>query len=161
MPQEPHLLAADVADNIRLGRPEATDADVKEAARRAGADHFIEQLPQGWDTPIGVRGARLSGGEAQRLALARAFLKDAPFLILDEPGAGLDPSSVEALERAMSQLLQGRTALIIAHRLSTVRRADRVVVLEKGRVIQTGTFDELQSSEGLFFTMVQSFGGGR
>ncbi len=158
VPQEPHLLAAGVADNIRLARPDATDADVKEAARRAGADHFIEQLPQGWNTPIGFRGARLSGGEAQRLALARAFLKDAPFLILDEPGAGLDPESLEALERAMRQLLQGRTALIIAHRLSTVRRADRVVVLEKGRVIQTGTFAELRSSEGLFSKMVRSLG---
>lgn len=159
VPQEPHLLAADVADNIRLGRPDATDTDVKEAAKRAGALYFIEQLPQGWNTPIGVRGARLSGGEAQRLALARAFLTDAPFLILDEPGAGLDPESVEALEHSMSQLLQGRTALIIAHRLSTVRRADHVVVLDQGRVIQTGTFAELRSSEGLFSTMVRSLGG--
>ncbi len=159
VPQEPHLLAAGVADNIRLARPDASDTDVKEAARRAGADYFIEHLPQGWDTPIGVRGARLSGGEAQRLALARAFLKDAPFLILDEPGAGLDPESIEALEQAMSQLLQGRTALIIAHRLSTIRRVDRVVVLERGRVIQAGSFSELRSSEGLFSTMLQSFGG--
>jgi len=159
VPQEPHLLAADVADNIRLGRPDASDADVKEAARLAGADHFIEKLPQGWHTPIGVRGARLSGGEAQQLALARAFLKDAPFLILDEPAAGLDPKSIEALEHAMSQLLEGRTALIIAHRLSTIRHADRIVILEQGRVLQTGTFAELRSREGLFSTMVQSFGG--
>ena len=159
VPQEPRLLAAGVADNIRLARPDATDTEVKEAARRAGADQFIEQLPQGWDTPIGMRGARLSGGEAQRLALARAFLKDAPFLILDEPGAGLDPSSLEVLEQAMSQLLKGRTALIIAHRLSTVRSADRVVVLDKGRVIQAGRFSDLRSSDGLFSEMARSLGG--
>ncbi|MEN8164195.1 MAG: thiol reductant ABC exporter subunit CydD [Acidobacteriota bacterium] len=159
VPQEPHLLAADVIENIRLGKPNASDTDVKEAARLAEADRFIERLPRGWRTPIGFRGARLSGGEAQRLALARAFLKDAPILILDEPGAGLDPERLKALERTTNQLTDGRTTLIIAHRLSTIRRADRIVVLDRGRVVETGTFSDLRSSGGLFSAMVRSLGG--
>ena len=159
VPQEPHLLAADITDNIRLGKPDASDTDVKEAARLAGADRFIECLPRGWHTRIGFRGARLSGGEAQRLALARAFLKDAPILILDEPGAGLDPESLEALERTTQQLIDGRTTLIIAHRLSTARSADRVVVLDHGRITESGAFDDLSRSGGLFSAMLHSFGG--
>lgn len=159
VPQHPHLLAANVTDNISLGNPNATAAEIKEAARLAGADRFINRLPQGWETPIGFRGARLSGGESQRLALARAFLKDAPILILDEPGAGLDPESLDEMEAATAQLAAGRTTLIIAHRLSTVRRADRVIVLDRGRIVESGTFDVLQSSGGLFSTMIKSFGG--
>ena len=159
VPQEPHLLSANISDNIRMARPDASDAEVKQAAHQAGAIDFIERLPQGWLTPIGVRGARLSGGEAQRLALARAFLKDAPFLILDEPGAGLDPESLEILGRAITQLIQGRTTLIIAHRLSTVRNADRVVVLDQGRVIETGAFADLRTAGGHFAAMIQNLGG--
>lgn len=159
VPQKPHLLATNVADNIRLGRPDASNDEVKEAARCAGADQFIARLPQGWDTPVGYRGARLSGGEAQRLALARAFLKDAPILILDEPGAGLDPESLEAMERTTAQLIEGRTTLVIAHRLSTVKRADRVIVLDNGRIIENGTFADLRSSIGLFSAMARSQGG--
>lgn len=159
VPQEPHLLAANVTDNILLGRSNASHDEIEEAARCAGADDFIARLPQGWDTPIGFRGARLSGGEAQRLALARAFLKDAPILILDEPGAGLDPESLEAMEKTTANLIEGRTTLIIAHRLSTVKRADRVIVLDHGHIIESGKYADLRSSGGLFSAMARSQGG--
>lgn len=158
VPQKPHLLAADIMENIRLGRPNASDEEVREAARCTGADHFIAHLPEGWNTPVGFRGARLSGGERQRIALARAFLKGAPILILDEPGAGLDPESLQALESITSQLLEGRTALVIAHRISSIKNADRVIVLDHGRIIENGPPGDLHSIENLFATAVPSQG---
>ncbi len=156
VPQEPHLLSTTVTGAIRTGRPEATDAEVRTAARNAGADQFIERLPGRWNATIGVQGARLSGGEVRRLALARAFLRDAPILILDEPGTGLDPESLETVERATRDLARGRMVLIIAHRLSTVRRADRIVVLDRGTVVETGEFDRLRGAGGLFASMLCS-----
>ncbi|GAA2347024.1 thiol reductant ABC exporter subunit CydD [Streptomyces kunmingensis] len=134
VPQRPHLFAASVADNIRLGRPDASEAEVRQAARDAFADHFIEALPQGYDTPLGDKGAGLSAGQRQRVAIARAFLKDSPVLLLDEPTAHLDPDSEDAVTRATVRLMRGRTAIVVAHRTSLLPYADRIVTLRTGRV---------------------------
>ena len=154
VPQNPYLFHATVAENILLARAEAGPDEVAWAARQAHAQAFIESLPQGYDTVIGERGARLSGGEAQRLALARAFLKDAPLLILDEATANLDPEIEELVQEAMTRLLVGRTALIIAHRLSTVHRADRILVMSEGRIQEEGSHTELMQEEGLYRKLV-------
>ncbi|HEY4387930.1 MAG TPA: thiol reductant ABC exporter subunit CydD, partial [Ktedonobacteraceae bacterium] len=150
VPQHPYLLNATVADNIRLGCPEATSAQVQEAARQAHADIFIEALPRGYDTVIGERGARLSGGEAQRLSLARAFLKNAPLLILDEATSYLDTEHEALVLEAMAHLVQGRTVLMIAHRLSTVYQADQIVVIDRGHIIETGTHHTLSQQSGMY-----------
>lgn len=134
VPQRPHLFARSVADNIRLGAPEATQDEVEHAARLAAADSFIEQLPQGYETELGERGVGLSAGQRQRIALARAFLRDAPVLILDEPTAGLDASSEAAVIDATRRLMAGRTVLVVAHRPAMVADADRVVRLDSGRI---------------------------
>ncbi|UFQ14112.1 MULTISPECIES: thiol reductant ABC exporter subunit CydD [Streptomyces] len=132
VPQRPHLFAASVADNIRLGRPDASDAEVREAARAAAADVFVERLPQAYETVLGEHGAGLSAGQRQRVALARAFLKDAPVLLLDEPTAHLDPESEAAVTRATVALMRGRTSLVVAHRTSLLPYADRVVTVRAG-----------------------------
>ena len=134
VPQRPHLFAASVADNIRLGRPDASEAEVRQAARDAHADTFIEALPRGYDTPLGEHGAGLSAGQRQRIAIARAFLKDAPVLLLDEPTAHLDPDSEAAVTHATVRLMRGRTAIVVAHRTSLLPYADRIVTLKGGRV---------------------------
>jgi ABC-type multidrug transport system fused ATPase/permease subunit len=141
--QEPLLFGTSVRENIAYGRPSASDAEIIAAARAAGAHDFVEALPDGYATPIGERGVRLSGGERQRIAIARAFLKDAPVLILDEPTSALDAASEAALLEALERLMQGRTTLIIAHRLSTIRRADRIVVLHEGGVAGVGSHERL------------------
>jgi ATP-binding cassette subfamily C protein CydD len=138
VPQRPHLFYGTVLENLRLGRPDATREEIEEAARQAEALAFIEELPLRFDTPVGEGGLRLSGGEAQRLALARAFLKDAPFLVLDEPTAQLDPETEDRLARALRRLCAGRTVLLIAHRRRTVAEADRAVRLHAGRVVEQG-----------------------
>ncbi|MFH8293764.1 thiol reductant ABC exporter subunit CydD [Streptomyces sp. NPDC018059] len=132
VPQRPHLFAASVADNIRLGRPDASDAEVREAARAASADLFVEALPRAYDTVLGEHGAGLSAGQRQRVALARAFLKDAPVLLLDEPTAHLDPESEAAVTRATVRLMRGRTSLVVAHRTSLLPHADRIVTVRAG-----------------------------
>lgn len=157
VPQQPYLFQASVADNIRLGRPEAGLAEVIEAARQAHADDFIRHLPQGYDTPIGERGARLSGGQAQRLALARAFLKDAPVLILDEATANLDPDTETRLQEAMRRLMLGRTVLLIAHHLSTVYDADNIIVLAGGRMVETGSHAALLGQDGLYRRLLAAY----
>jgi len=157
VPQRPYLFNATILDNIRLGRPGATPDEVAYAARQAGADGFIRALPDGYATVIGERGARLSGGQGQRIALARAFLRDAPLLILDEPTAHLDAESEALVEAAIGQLLRGRTALIIAHRLHTVARADRIVVLDEGRVAESGTHDGLRAAGGLYSRLLAAY----
>ncbi|MCX5367391.1 thiol reductant ABC exporter subunit CydD [Streptomyces sp. NBC_00124] len=134
VPQRPHLFAASVADNIRLGRPGASEAEVRQAARDAHADEFIQALPRGYDTPLGEHGAGLSAGQRQRIAIARAFLKDAPVLLLDEPTAHLDPDSEAAVTHATVRLMRGRTAIVVAHRTSLLPYADRIVTLTAGRV---------------------------
>ncbi len=158
LPQRPQLFPGSVADNIRLGRPGAGMPAVREAATRAQAVGFIEALPQTWDTRVGETGHGLSGGQVQRIALARAFLKDAPLVILDEPTANLDPDSEARVHAALRALAAGRTLVMIAHRLRTVRDADRIVVLDSGRVVQTGTHAELLRSAPLYRRMVNAYG---
>lgn len=148
--QSPHLFHGSIADNIRLGNPHAGMDDVFTAARRAEIHDEITAFPGGYDTAVGERGARLSGGQAQRIALARAFLRDAPLVILDEPTAHLDVHTERRVQAAIAGLLKGRTAVIIAHRLATVRAVDRIVVLDGGRIVQMGHHAELMRRPGLY-----------
>ncbi|HEX9989334.1 MAG TPA: ABC transporter ATP-binding protein [Chloroflexia bacterium] len=148
--QEPLLLPITVAENIAYGRPDATMEEIEAAARAANAHNFIMKLPDGYDTILGERGGTLSGGERQRLSIARALLKDAPVLILDEPTSALDAETEGLLMEALKRLMQGRTTFIIAHRLSTIRNADRIVVMQRGRVAEAGTHEELMRSGGIY-----------
>jgi thiol reductant ABC exporter CydD subunit len=160
VPQIPHLFHGSLADNLRLARPEASDEALIAAARAAHAHEFIQQLPQGYDTPIGEEGARLSGGQRQRLAIARAFLKDAPFLILDEATSHLDSASEAAIREALQNLTRGRTVLIIAHRLALAYTADRIAVLDGGRVIESGDPRQLLGQQGPYQQLVAIYEGG-
>lgn len=153
--QEPMLFQASVRENIRYGRLGATDEMIEEAARAAGADAFIRGLPQGYDTPVGPRGARLSGGQRQRLSLARALLADAPIFILDEATAALDAVTEADVLRTVRERLVDRTVIIVAHRLSTVRNADRIAVLDGGCVAELGTHEELLALRGRYFQMYE------
>ena len=154
--QDVFLFHGSVLDNIIFGRPEASRKDVERAAEAANADGFIRELPDGYDTLVGERGIRLSGGEKQRLSLARALLKDAPILIFDEATSAVDTSTELLIQEAVARLLQNRTTLIIAHRLSTVRNADHLLVLENGRLVETGTHDELLSRGGAYARMIEA-----
>jgi subfamily B ATP-binding cassette protein MsbA len=148
VPQEPVLFSGTVRENIAYARPDASEADILQAAQAAHALEFIERLPAGWETRVGERGVKLSGGQRQRVAIARVFLKDPAVVVLDEATSSLDSESERYVEEALEELLQGRTTLIIAHRLSTVRRADRVVVLDDGLIVETGSHAELVAREG-------------
>jgi ATP-binding cassette subfamily B protein len=150
VPQEPLIFGASAAENIRYGRPGATDGEVGRAAQAAAADGFIAALPQGYDTPLGARGVTLSGGQRQRIAIARAILKDAPVLLLDEATSALDAESEQAVQQALERLARGRTTLVVAHRLATVRRADRILVMEGGRIVAAGTHEALVREGGLY-----------
>jgi subfamily B ATP-binding cassette protein MsbA len=155
VPQEPALFSGTIRENIAYARPDEvgpppTEAEIVAAARGAHAMEFIERLPLGFDTPVGERGVKLSGGQRQRLAIARVFLKDPAIVVLDEATSSLDTESERAIEAAMEDLLRGRSTLIIAHRLSTVRRADRVVVLDRGRIVEEGTHEQLLDRAGLY-----------
>lgn len=151
--QESLLFSDTIEENIRYGRPEATYEEVKEAARCANAHDFIMNLPRKYRTKLGERGAKLSGGERQRICMARAFLKDAPILVLDEPTSSIDSRTEAVILEALGRLMQGRTTFTIAHRLSTVRDADRILVLEDGRIAERGTHDELAVAGGLYQTL--------
>ena len=157
VPQRPHLFHGTVLENIRVARPDADRKEIEHAAGLAGAAGFIQALPHGYETGIGERGARVSGGEAQRIAIARAFLKDAPLLFLDEPTSSLDPESERLIREAMERLTRDRTTLIVAHRLNTVRGADCIHVLDGGRVVESGTHAGLISNGGAYSKLVGAF----
>jgi len=148
--QEPLLFSMTIKDNIRYGRLDATDNEIIAAARAANAHDFITKLPQGYDTPLGERGSRLSGGERQRVCVARAFLRDSPILILDEPTSSIDSKTEAVILDSLDRLMEGRTTFMIAHRLSTIRRADWILVMDQGRVVEQGPHDELLASNGLY-----------
>jgi ABC-type multidrug transport system fused ATPase/permease subunit len=154
--QESFLFNGSVRDNLRLGRPGATDAEMLEAAQAANARDFIERLPDGLSTVVGERGVKLSVGEKQRVSIARALLKDPPILILDEATASVDTQTERAIQTALDRLMRGRTSFVIAHRLSTVRRADQILVMDHGRIVERGRHEELLATGGLYAQLCSS-----
>jgi ATP-binding cassette subfamily B protein len=150
VPQDPVIFATSARENIRFGRLDATDAEVEAAARAAAAHDFLTALPQGYDSYLGERGVMLSGGQKQRVAIARAILRDAPILLLDEATSALDAESERLVQAAVDKLAEGRTTLVVAHRLATVKLADRIVVYEAGQIVAQGTHDELVAEDGLY-----------
>jgi ATP-binding cassette subfamily B protein len=160
VPQEPAMFHRTIAENIRIGRPQATDAEVRRAAELAHAAEFIEALPAGYGTLVGERGIKLSGGQRQRVAIARALLKNAPILVLDEATSALDSESENHIQQALWALMQDRTAIVIAHRLSTVRRMDRLVVLDGGQIVEHGCHDQLLTARGYYAALWHHQSGG-
>ena len=160
VPQDPAMFHRSILDNIRIGRPEATEAEVYEAARLAHAAEFIEALPNGYQTLVGERGVKLSGGQRQRVAIARAILKDAPILIFDEATSSLDSESEGLIQDALWSLMAGRTAIVIAHRLSTVKRMDELIVLDRGRIIERGSHEALLAQKGIYAALWAHQSGG-
>jgi ATP-binding cassette subfamily B protein len=154
--QETLLFNRSIADNLRVGKPDASDAQLRDAALRAQAIEFIDRNPEGFEGRVGERGRLLSGGERQRLAVARALLKDPPILILDEATSALDPLTEQRLNMALDEVMKGRTTFVIAHRLSTIRNATRILVFREGRIVETGTFDELIGQGGFFAELVEA-----
>jgi len=160
VPQDPAMFHRTIADNIRFARPEATDEEVRRAAALAHAAEFVESLPESYDTLVGERGIKLSGGQRQRIAIARAILKDAPILILDEATSSLDSESEALIQDALWTLMAGRTAIVIAHRLSTVRRMDSLVVLDGGRIVEQGSHENLLALGGIYASLWSHQSGG-
>ncbi|MGI5380360.1 ABC transporter ATP-binding protein [Streptomyces sp. CA-251387] len=160
VPQDPAMFHRTLRDNIAFARPDATDAEIRRAAEAAHVTEFADALPHGFDTMVGERGVKLSGGQRQRVALARAILRDAPVLLLDEATSALDSESEILVQEALWRLMEGRTALVVAHRLSTVAGMDRLVVLDRGRIVEQGTHDELLAAEGAYAKLWQHQSGG-
>ncbi|MFN5930993.1 MAG: ABC transporter ATP-binding protein [Sphingobacteriales bacterium] len=150
VPQDVLLFGGTIRENIAYGKPDATLAEIAEAARQANAHEFIERFPEGYDTIVGERGVKLSGGQRQRIAIARAILKNPVILILDEATSSLDSASEQLVQDALDNLMKNRTSFVIAHRLSTVRNADNIYVLDKGQIVESGTHDELITKDGLY-----------
>jgi len=150
VPQDPVIFATSARENIRFGRPGATDAEIESAAKAANAHEFLAALPEGYDSFVGEQGVMLSGGQKQRLAIARAILRDAPILLLDEATSALDAESERAVQDAVMALSKDRTTLVVAHRLATVKQADRIIVLDKGQIIAEGTHGQLVKQGGLY-----------
>jgi ATP-binding cassette subfamily B protein len=161
VPQDTMIFAASALENIRYGRPDATDAEVRAAIEAAAADEFLHALPQGLDTQLGERGVKLSGGQRQRIAIARAILRDPPILLLDEATSALDAQSEQVVQTALERLMLNRTTIVIAHRLATVLKADRILVIDGGRLVDEGTHQELQAKGGLYASLAElQFGAG-
>ena len=154
--QDTYLFNTTIKENLRMARPDATDSQIEEAARLANANEFIDSLPDGYETSVGERGMQLSGGQRQRISIARALLKDAPVLVLDEATSHLDAVNEQQVREALGRLMKGRTTLVIAHRLSTVRDANRIVVLDEGRVVEQGSHEQLLDAGGLYAQLVST-----
>jgi ATP-binding cassette subfamily B protein len=158
--QQPYLFEGTIRQNIGYGRPDATDAEIEAAARQANAHDFIMEQAQGYDTPVGENGVTLSGGQRQRISIARAIVRDAPILLLDEATSALDNESEKLVQQALEDVMAGRTTIVIAHRLSTIVSADRIVVMDKGEVVETGTHAELASRKGGLYAKLNMLGAG-
>jgi len=153
--QEPVLFAGSIADNIRYGKPDATQEEIEQAARSANAHKFITSFPDGYNTDVGEKGAQLSGGQKQRIAIARAIIKNPKILLLDEATSALDSESEKVVQKALDKVMKGRTTILVAHRLTTIRNADMIVVINKGQVAEKGTHEELYEKRGQYYDLVE------